>query len=125
MTAIRVNKGNFRTISIPIKERETDYSTTPETNTDTTKNLTGYTVKMIVKKSYSDTDANKQFEVTATVSSPATGIAVFSISRDNNNIDVGSYVYEIRCYSGGGATDYQTVVIDEYIVEDVVGLTIT
>jgi len=115
---ITIKKGTFLTVTCPVKTLETDYSTTPPTETLTTKDLTGYTAKMIVKKNVTDTDVNKIFELTGTITTPSNGIVVFQASRTNNNQETGTYYYECVVYSGSGATDYQIVQYGDYVIND-------
>ena len=57
-------------------------------------NLTGYTAKSQMKKSYYSTTATAEF--TITINSPASGIIIMSLpSANTSNIAAGRYVYDV------------------------------
>jgi len=92
---LSVFKGETATIRTVAYTREADYSSYPETLTDTVKNVTGFTPVFIVKRFKEDTDANKIFQATGTLTTPASGIIDFTITKAQNNISAGQYFYEI------------------------------
>lgn len=70
--------------------------------------LTGYTMKIIIKKTQTDSTpvAMKQ----ATITTPATGEGSIVLTKEQTNIPVGEYWYEIRIFNVTTGDD-QTVVM--------------
>lgn len=104
---ISVYRGDTATITVTI------------TDADGIFDLTGYTVKLTVKDADVDTDANAIIgPITATVSSPATGVGVFALSKTNTDVTAGKYIYDVQI--NDGSTDVKTVTKSTFtVVQDV------
>ena len=77
-------------------------------------NLTGYTMKMTVKRHKDDLDADAVIGTkTATIVAPATGVGVFSFSSSDTNKTAGKYYYDVEISK---SNDKKTVILDEFII---------
>ena len=105
---ITIYRGDTATITATIKDGDGDVV-----------DLTGYTAKLTVKSSDSDTDANAVIgPITATISAPTTGVAVFSLSATNTAVTAGKYAYDVQI--NDGTTDVKTVIKSSFtVVQDV------
>lgn len=64
-------------------------------------NLTNFTMKLTVKNNATDNDTDAVIgPLTATISTPTSGIGVISISTTNSNISQGKYVYDVQINNG-------------------------
>lgn len=62
--------------------------------------LTGYTMTLTVKKNKDDLDSAALLQTTATISTPATGIGIFSLTRTQTTIPPGLWYYEVQINVG-------------------------
>jgi len=60
--------------------------------------MTGYSMKFVVKKSFSNPDADALINKDVVFSAPATGIGVLSLIQTDTSIDPGNYVCELKLY---------------------------
>lgn len=111
ITTYQKNEVNIQTI---VYSRVVNYSTYPETTTDTLQNLTGFTAKMRVRAT--EASSTNLFELTGTISTPANGTIAFTASASNNTLAEGTYFYEIVIYKTAN-DDYATVNKGQYIVK--------
>ena len=75
----------------------------------TVVDLSGYSMKMTVKRNSEDTDANAIIgPVTATISSPTTGVGAIALTSAQTNIPSGEYFYDVKI-ENAGVTDRHTV----------------
>ena len=79
--------------------------------------LTSYTMKLTVKRNSQDTDAQALIgPITATISTPATGVGIIAISAAQSAVDIGEYVYDIQI--NNSTTDVKTIVKSSFTVLD-------
>jgi len=95
---LTIIKGNSYSIRSIAYNREADFSDAPETLTDTVKNVTGFTAKFVVKRNKEDADSAAIFEVTGVLTTPASGIIDFILSKTNTAQTTGQYWYEAYIY---------------------------
>lgn len=80
--------------------------------------ITGYTIKLIVKNALSDDDARALFDLAATLVTAAGGVYRFTFTTAHTCLPAATYPGQIRWWSGGATvapTDSQDV--DFVVVE--------
>jgi len=112
---LTVIKGRTYALRVVAYNRAADLSDDPETLTDTVKNITGFTAKIIVKINKEDADSAAIFEVTGTVTAPTTGVIEYTLTAVNNNVEAGQYWYETYIYN---STEKHTLNIGQYNIFD-------
>jgi hypothetical protein len=65
--------------------------------------LTGYLLKFVVKADYAKSDGDAVLNKLITVSAPTTGLFTHTLDHADTDIDVRSYVCEIKLYKGDGS----------------------
>lgn len=78
--------------------------------------LSGYTGRFMVKRDPADPDSEAAISATAVIATPATGIAVVTLTPTLTDIDVQKYSYEFLI--DDGANDVQTLIYDEFKLLD-------
>lgn len=106
-------------LDLTIYRGNTDTRTVTVTSSGSAFDLTGYTIKFIVKPSVSVGDAAASINVAVVVSAPATGIGTLSLTHANTDITPGCYVCEFKLYDSGG-TYIKTLDIGRLTIKDVV-----
>ena len=111
MVSITCDNENIKDYPLKFVRKTTPSITVTVTdNTGTVINLTDYSMKMTVKRNAEDSDASAIIgTLTATISAPATGIGVFSLSTANTDITAGEYFYDIKVENSGGTIRYVVV----------------
>ena len=107
MTAINIYKGDTSVITITVtNEDETAYD------------LTDYTMTLTVKEEKTDADADAKIQVEATISTPASGVGVISLTPTHTGITPGKYYYDIQINNGTSVV--KTIELDTFtILQDV------
>ena len=105
-----INRENTRTITVTVTDGD-----------GTVVDLTGYTMKMTVKRQAEDTDANAAIgPVTATIASPATGIGVITLTKTHTDIPARDYTYDVKIENAAGTARHTVVGPSKFtITEDV------
>jgi len=83
---------------IVIYRGNTDTRTITITSGGVAFDMTGYTLKFVVKKNLSDLDANALINKAVVFSVPATGIGVLSLTHTDMSIAPGKNTYELKLY---------------------------
>ncbi len=62
--------------------------------------ITGYTIKLIVKNSVDDVDSRVLFELSATLVTPTSGVYSFTFTTKHTSLAPGVYPGELRWWTG-------------------------
>ena len=76
--------------------------------------LTGYVMKMTIKKNKQDT-ADAIDTKTATIATPSSGSGTFAFTSSDNDIDNGIYYYDVEI-ENASTGDVKTVISDRFTV---------
>ena len=107
MNTITIYRGD--TLSLPVTV----------TNDDSTAfNLTGYVMKLTVKRQKDDADSAAVIATkTATISVPSSGIGTFSFSTTETNLAAGKYYYDVQISTPITVPTFvRTIIEDEFNV---------
>ena len=85
---------------------------------DAVQDLTGYTIKLIVKNQISDIDARALFDLTASVVTAASGQYLFTFTTVHTCLPAGTYPGEIRWWSGSTSIAPDDAIAVDFIVEE-------
>ena len=79
--------------------------------------LTNYTMKLTSKRTSQEVDGSALIgPITATISSPTTGIGSIALTVTNTDIDPGEHVYDVQI--NNSTTDVKTVISSKFTVKD-------
>lgn len=84
--------------------------------------LTGYKLKFTAKEEWTDPDTATKINKEITVSAPATGVGVLSLTHAETDISPAEYVCEIKLYKADGSF-VQTLDTGTFTLKDVALLT--
>ena len=62
--------------------------------------LTGYTMTMTVKENEEDSDLEAKFQKTATISTPASGIGLITLTYEDSDLIPNIYSYDVQLNNG-------------------------
>jgi len=102
MSKITIFKGDSRTITVTVTNSDGDAF-----------DLTSYAMVMTVKENKTDADPGI-FQSTATISTPTSGVGVFTITKTNTAQTVGDYFYDVQI---SDETNVFTVAFDIFSIQ--------
>lgn len=102
---ISVTRGDTRTITVTVTDSDSVIF-----------NLTGYTMKMSVKKNKDDPDSEAIFTSTATISTPATGVGVFGLTVANTTQTPGDYWYDVQIATASSTSVYTVITPTKFTI---------
>jgi len=102
---LKIYKGDTEEITFTVKNQYTGV----------VKDLTGYTMKMYIKKSKLDSDSDALVEVEATISAPTTGVGVVNLSVSNTDLPRKTYYWFVRI--NDTTTDVKTTEEGDLIIQ--------
>lgn len=91
-----------------------------EVDSDAAVNISGYTIKLIVKQSMDTPDAQAWFDLAASIVTAADGSYRFTLTPAHTCLPVGTWYGEIRWWSGDATYPPTDAIQINYVVEDVV-----
>ena len=96
---ITIVRRNTPTINVTVRDGDGDLV-----------DLTGYTMKMCIKKEAEDTDANAiAGPITATISDPTSGVGSFSLTTTHTNVSAEEYTYDVKIENASTGKVYTVV----------------
>jgi hypothetical protein len=82
LNELDIFRGNSKTVKVSVLDEDVAY------------NLTGYTAKLSVKKTL--TDSSSLIELTGVIDTPLDGVIAFEFTPDISNLTPGKYYYDIE-----------------------------
>lgn len=91
-----------------------------ETNPGGAVDITGYTIKLIVKNRLSSDDARKLFDLAASIVTAASGIYKFTFTSAHTCLPRGTYAAELRWWAGTASGPPDDAIDVDFVVLDAV-----
>lgn len=110
MTKVKITRGDTAGLKVTVTNKVTGVIF----------NLTGYTMRLTVKKSPSQPDSEALIgPVTCTIDTPASGIGIANLSTSDTDVEGGVWWYDVQISDGTNNYTVQEPIKDFTVIDDI------